>query len=96
MDVSGVVEGIREGGCIPPAEYEKEKVGEYTLLSELGRGEKAVVYLAVDSHGREVAIKAFLTETELNFKEYSKYYFTSSWHDNCFSILVETNCFEES
>ena len=33
------------------------------------------MYLAVDSHGREVAIKAFLTETELNFKEYSKYYF---------------------
>lgn len=75
MDVSGVVEGIREGGCIPPAEYEKEKVGEYTLLSELGRGEKAVVYLAVDSHGRKVAIKAFLTEKELNLKEYSKYYF---------------------
>lgn len=75
MDVAGVCEGIREGGCIPPEEYEKEKVGEYTLLCELGKGEKAVVYLAVDSHGREVAIKAFLTETELNFKEYSKYYF---------------------
>ncbi len=75
MDVAGIYEGIREGGCIAPEEYEKEKVGEYTLLCELGKGEKAVVYLAVDSHGREVAIKAFLTETALNFKEYSKYYF---------------------
>jgi len=75
MDVAGICEGIREGGCISPSEDEKEKVGEYTLLCKLGKGEKAVVYLAVDSHGREVAIKAFLTETELNFKEYSKYYF---------------------
>lgn len=75
MDVAGIYEGIREGGCIPPGEYEKEKVGEYTLLSELGKGEKAVVYLAVDSRGREVAIKAFLTESELNLKEYTKYYF---------------------
>lgn len=74
------VEGIREGGCIPPvneAGDEEKKVGSYTLIREIGKGEKAKVYLARDPFGREVAIKAFFTYSELMTipEEYRHYFF---------------------
>ncbi|MCB1110892.1 MAG: protein kinase [Chlamydiia bacterium] len=53
------IEGIREGGCIPPWEYNKEKIEDYTLIHEIGKGEKATVYLALDPFGKQFAIKVY-------------------------------------
>ncbi|WP_420422014.1 serine/threonine protein kinase [Simkania sp.] len=50
---------VCEGVYVSPLEEEIKKVGDYTLDRELGRGEKAIVFLARDSHGREVAIKEY-------------------------------------
>ncbi len=38
------------------------RLGGYRLLDEIGRGSTAVVYLAMDSHGREVAVKELIPE----------------------------------
>jgi serine/threonine protein kinase len=39
-----------------------ERLGEYRLLERIGVGSTAVVHLAVDSHGREVAVKELREE----------------------------------
>ncbi|GAA2093345.1 serine/threonine-protein kinase [Actinomadura alba] len=39
-----------------------ERLGEYRLLERIGVGGTAVVHLAVDSHGREVAVKELRAE----------------------------------
>ncbi|URM99779.1 serine/threonine protein kinase [Actinomadura madurae] len=38
------------------------RLGGYRLLDEIGRGSTAVVYLAMDAHGREVAVKELVPE----------------------------------
>lgn len=38
------------------------RLGGYRLLGEIGRGSTAVVYLAMDSEGREVAVKELIPE----------------------------------
>lgn len=38
------------------------RLGGYRLLDEIGRGSTAVVYLAMDAHGREVAVKELIPE----------------------------------
>ncbi|TDD76857.1 serine/threonine-protein kinase [Actinomadura rubrisoli] len=38
------------------------RLGAYRLLDEIGRGSTAVVYLAMDAHGREVAVKELCPE----------------------------------
>ncbi|WP_433230674.1 serine/threonine-protein kinase [Actinomadura formosensis] len=38
------------------------RLGGYRLLDEIGRGSTAVVYLAMDSRGREVAVKELIPE----------------------------------
>ncbi|GAA0575864.1 serine/threonine-protein kinase [Actinomadura livida] len=40
----------------------QRRLGEYRLLAEIGRGSTAVVHLAMDPRGREVAVKELLPE----------------------------------
>ena len=59
MEEIQAVDAAFEGAYVTPLEEEVKKIGDYILERELGSGDKAIVYLARDSRGREVAIKAF-------------------------------------